>query len=482
MLGQLSTTDYDEVAPIGRLPWLTPRRLIFFVIGWLIVFSLGSVLISNPFQSETSAAATPIFWHVLYLHGMQIGMVGLLALLACSVLGLRSLHTRMWIVGGVLFATVVTAIGGIWDRQIPGAEVPMWVQIFGFFALDEILIVLLAGMLGEWRSGAAKARTLPYLAAFFATLSMLVAALMGHLAGWILEFGNVPTVIGSYAGMVGVKLDDFSANLIGSHSHEMVVGVMALIVSVAAAQFGYATLSGPARRVAQVGLAMVGVGALAMTVMYLAMGFTAWAPPTLFMSADGTNGIAGDDILTGVFVMAGGLLVLLPVVFGSARARAVAGHPVRIASAWSWLLSFVTVAVAGYAIELNTSYFGAGDPAAPGAANDAVYTWLHQDIGLFLLPALVLVMLAVERLVAPRHRDAIGWATILGTTVTFLGGMVFVFVNPALHGPGYDISTVGLLIVGLALLATLWYGALRHATAVVPAVGARLGPAGGQGR
>ncbi len=482
MLEPSPTPNYDEVAPIGRLPWLTPRRLIFFVIGWLVVFSLGSVLISNPFQSETSASATPIFWHVLYLHGMQIGMVGLLALLTCSVLGLRSMHTRMWIVGGVLFATVVAAVGGIWDRQIPGAEVPMWVQIFGFFALDEILIVLLAGMLGEWRSGSAKARTLPHIAAFLATISMFVAALMGHLAGWILEFGNFPTVIGAYAGMVGVKLDDFSANLIGSHSHEMVIGVMALTVSIAAAQFGYASLTGPARRVAQVGLVMVGVGALAMTVMYLAMGFTAWGPPTLFTSADGTNGIAGDDIVTGVFVMLGGLLVLLPVVFGSTRARAVAGHPVRIASAWSWVLSFVTVAVAGYAIELNTSYFGAGDPAAPGAANDAVYTWLHQDIGLFLLPALVLVMLAVERLVAPRHRDAIGWATIAGTTVTFLGGMVFVFVNPALHGPGYDISTVGLLIVGLALLATMWYGALRHVTTAFPAVGARLGPAGGHGR
>ena len=482
MLEPSPTPNYDEVAPIGRLPWLTPRRLIFFVIGWLVVFSLGSVLISNPFQSETSASATPIFWHVLYLHGMQIGMVGLLALLTCSVLGLRSMHTRMWIVGGVLFATVVAAIGGIWDRQIPGAEVPMWVQIFGFFALDEILIVLLAGMLGEWRAGSAKARSLPYVAAFLATVSMLVAALMGHLAGWILEFGNFPTVIGSYAGLIGVKLDDFSANLIGSHSHEMVVGVMALTVSIAAAQFGYASLAGPARRVAQVGLAMVGVGALAMTVMYLAMGFTAWGPPTLFTSADGANGIAGDDIVTGVFVMLGGLLVLLPVVFGSARARAVAGHPVRIASAWSWLISFATVAVAGYAIELNTSYFGAGDPKAAGAANDAVFTWLHQDIGLFLMPALVLVMLAVERLVAPRHRDLIGWATIAGTTVTFLGGMVFVFVNPALHGPGYDISTVGLLIVGLALLATMWYGALRHVTTAFPAVGARLGSAGGHGR
>ena len=94
MLEPSPTPNYDEVAPIGRLPWLTPRRLIFFVIGGLVVFSLGSVLISNPFQSETSASATPIFWHVLYLHGMQIGMVGLLALLTCSVLGLRSMHTR----------------------------------------------------------------------------------------------------------------------------------------------------------------------------------------------------------------------------------------------------------------------------------------------------------------------------------------------------------------------------------------------------
>jgi hypothetical protein len=357
----------------------------------------------------------------------------------------------------------------------------MWVQILGFFALDEILIVLLLGMIGEWRAGTAKARSLPYFAAFLATLSMFVAALMGHLGGWILEFGNFPSVIGSYAGAIGVTLDDFSAKLIGSHSHEMVVGVMALTVSIAAAQFGYATLAGPARRIAGAGLAMVGLGALAMTVMYLAMAFTAWAPPNLFTAADGTSGIAGDDILTGVFVMAGGLVVLLPLVFGTARARAVAGHPVRIASAWSWLLSFATVAVAGYAIELNSTYFGAGDPTAPGASNDAVFTWLHQDIGLFLMPALVLVMLAVERLVASRHRDAIGWATIVGTTVTFVGAMVYVFVDPALYGPGYDLSTAGLLIVGVALLATMWFGALRHAATVFPGVGARLGSAGGHG-
>jgi hypothetical protein len=116
--------------------------------------------------------------------------------------------------------------------------------------------------------------------------------------------------------------------------------------------------------------------------------------------------------------------------------------------------------VAGYAIEMNEVFFGAGDPKAAGAANDAVFTWLHQDIGLFLLPAIVLVMLAVERLVNHGYPGWIGWTAIVGTSITFLGGLVYVFVTPALYGPGYIISTVGLVVVGLALLATLWWGVL----------------------
>ena len=472
---------YDDVAPIARFPWLTQRHLVFFVIAWLALFSLGSVFVSNPFTSEPSAGANIDYWHVMYLHGLLVGMVGLLALLTCGVLQLRSMHTRMWIVGGVLFMTVLTAVGGIFDRQIPGAEVAMWVQILGFFALDEICIVLLLGMISEWRSGAPNARTLPYVSAFLAAGSMFVAAVMGHLAGWILEFGNFPSVIGSYATAVGDKLDDFQANLVGSHSHEMVVAVMALSVSIAAVQFGYHSLGGRARAAAQLGLTMVGFGAIAMTVMYVVMAFTSWGPPNLFTSAGGANGIAGDDIVTGVFVMLGGLITLLAVVLGDARVRALANGPLRLATLWSWVLLFATVVIAGYTIELDEVHFGAGDASAAGAANDAVFTWLHQDLGLFLMPAMVLIMLAVARFVVPRHQDLIGWAAIAGTTVTFIGGMVFVFVNPALHGPGYDISTIGLLLVGLALLATVWYGALRESGGM-PAVEARLRHAGGAGR
>ena len=477
-----SEIAYDDVAPIERFPWLTQRNLVFFVIGWLALFSIGSVFVSNPFASEPSASADIDYWHVMYLHGLLVGMVGLLALLTCGVLQLRSMHTRMWIVGGVLFMTVLTAVGGIFDRQIPGAEVAMWVQILGFFALDEICIVLLLGMFAEWRGRAPNARSLPFVAAFLGAGSMFAAAIMGHLAGWILEFGNFPGIIGSYAAAVGDKVDDFEDNLVGSHSHEMVVAVMAVTVSIAVVQFGYASLQEWPRRIAQAGLALVAIGAVVMTVMYVVMAFTSWAPPTLFQSADGTNGIAGDDIVTGIFVMLGGLTTLAAVLLGGPRVRALASAPVRLATLWSWALLFATVVIAGYAIELNTSYYGAGDPKAPGAANDAVYTWLHQDLGLFLMPALVLTMLVVARFVVPRYQGVIGWATMAGTTITFLGGMIFVFVNPALHGPGYDVSAAGLLVVGLALLATIWYGARSGPTAFRALVADRPHAAGGQGR
>jgi hypothetical protein len=455
-------TSEDE-APLAGFPWLTSRHLTFFVIGWLVLFSLGSVFISNPFQAEPSASVAPDYWRVMYLHGLLIGMVGLLALLTCSILQLRSRHTRLWIVGGVLFATVLTAIGGIWDRQIPGAEIPMWTQILGFFALDEILIVLLIGMINEWRRGAPLTRGLPFWAAFLGAGSMLVAALMGHLAGWIMEFGAFPAVIGDYARGLGVSVEDWTGALVGSHSHDMALAVMVLTLGVAAQQFGFGLLSGTARLIGRAGLGLVAVGTVGMTAVYLIMGSAAWEPPALFTSPDGVNGIASDDVLTGVLVLGAGLLTMLAFAVASRDRRiALFGHPTRLAAVWAWVLSFATVVVAGYAIELNTSHFGAGDPAAPGAANDAVFTWLHQDIGLFLLPAMVLIMLIVERLVARRHHGPIAWTVLAGTTITFIGGLVFVFVDPALRGSGYLLSTVGLLIVGVALLATIWWGAIQR--------------------
>ena len=466
--GYAEQPHYEDVAEVRALPWLTPRRLTLFVIGWMVLFAIGSVFISNPFQSEPSASADPNYAHVMYMHGLLIGMVGLAALLACQILGIRSRHTRVWVVVGVLVATVFSAVGGIWDRSIPGSEVAMWTQIVGFFALDEILIVLLVGIIGQWRE-TSQAHSLPFLTSALAVFAMFGAAVMGHLAGWIMEFGwKFPAVIATYAQAVGFdKQDDFTAALVGSHSHEMAVGTMALAIALVAQQFAYSKLGGAARQVVRLGLAMVAAGTALMTVMYLAMGLTSWGPPTVFVSGpQGANGIAGDDVVTGTLVMFGGIVIIAGLAMGRlGLAPSSFLRPIRFAAVWAWLLSFVTVVVAGYAIEMNEVYFGAGDAKAPGAAQDAVFTWFHQDIGLFLLPTIVVVMLAVERLRLVQSGSApwIGGTMAVGATVAFLGGLIYVFVNPALHGPGYVVATAGLALVGIALVVSLWRGAFSRA-------------------
>jgi hypothetical protein len=450
-----------EEAPIVRVPWLTHRRLVVFVIGWIALFALVSIWVSNPFQSETSAAAPPDYWHVMFLHGLLISMVGLGALLACQVLGLRSTHVRVWIAAGVVAATVLTTLGGLWDKKIPGDEAPLWTQISGFFALDEIFLVLLLGIVIEWRRRPG-ARSLPFLGAGVAAASMFVAAVMGHLAGWMLEYGNTPGLIDRYARYIGESRSDWTNNLIGSHSHEMVVAMMAFTVALAAQQFGYKTLEAAPRLLARAGLASVAAGTVAMSGIYVAAGFTTWAPPPWLTSHHGVNGIASDDIVTGIFVMGGGLVVLAAyALVGAGKLASLRRQPVRLAALWSWTLSFATVVVAGYAIELDTTHFGAGDPKAPGARNDAVYTWIHQDLGLFLLPTLVLVMLAAERLLSRRHQRLIGTTTLTGTTIAFAGTLTFVFLDTARRGPGYIVTTIGLALIGAALLATIWYATFK---------------------
>jgi hypothetical protein len=109
---------------------------------------------------------------------------------------------------------------------------------------------------------------------------MEVAAIMGHLNGWILDFGDFPGIIGKYSSSAGFSsIKDFSDALMGSHSHEMVVSFMAMVAVLLVLQFGYQEIQKAPRIVVNIGLAMVAIGIVATIVVYIAAGFVNWGPP-----------------------------------------------------------------------------------------------------------------------------------------------------------------------------------------------------------
>ncbi len=445
-----------ESASLGWAAWLTSRRLILFVIAWLALLNLISLLVSNPYMTETSALATPDYFRVMYLHGLLIGMVGLAALMICQILRCGSRRARAWIAGGVLVATILAAVGGTFNRSLRGSDLALWTQVVSFFIMDGIALVMLVAAIGEWRRRSPLSRTLPFTTAVFSGASMLLAGAMGHFAGWVLKSGGGLSGLNTYyLRAVGLTTGDrFLHALRLSHSHQMAMGVMGLAVALLAQQFGYGTLKERPRTVARIGLAMVVGGTVVMTAIYLVMAFTAWQPPDLFSSGPGGgSGIPAHDAVTGILIVGGGVVALV----GLGLGRLIRG-PVRWAAAWSWVVSLGLVVVAGYFIKMHEALFGGGNLSAPRAEQDAVFTWLHQGFGLFLLPAAILVMLVVERLVERGRPAWIGWATIIGVSMVFVGSLIWLFVNPALYGPGYFVSAMGLLIIGVGLLATLWWG------------------------
>ena len=457
---EIDVSQEDVPLPEVRLGRFTWRQVILLLGGWLVIFAVGSVFVSNPFITEASAGATPNYGNVMYLHALLIGLVGLVGLVTCEVFKLRSRLVRTGILAAAVGATVLTGLGGIFDTTV-SSSVSIWLilHVIGFFLLDAIFLLLFVGFYLEWRQRSPRVWKLTFGLAALAALSLEFAAAMGHIAGWILDFGDHPRLIGSWATAMGETVGDLRNNLITSHSHEMVVALLALIVALAAERFGYQALSGGRRTLARVGMWLAVAGTALMTIQYVVGGVTSHEPPTLFRSGPGgVNGLASDDLVTGLGVMLGGLLVLLALVAGRNNGKGKISESRRASSlgiAWSWLLLFVTVPVAGYYIELNEKTFGAGSPA-PRAVSDGIFTWFHQDFAFFLLPALMVLMLIADLYLTEKASRLTMQGILLGTLVIFVGFMTYVFVSPVIYGAGYVLVAVGSIVTALAVGRFLW--------------------------
>jgi hypothetical protein len=455
--GATSPSFLDERAGslFPGVRWLTPRRLAFFLIFWATIFFAGSVFVNNPFAGSARASNWAVgpgspnyYWVVMYLHGLNTGLVGIAALIACDFFELPSIHVRRGILAGVLIAGVLSPIGAVFNTSAPWTNAGLWVQITAFVALDEIVILFLWGMLTLWREGAPRSRTYPFITASLAGAVMLVAALMGHLAGVILGFGDNPPLLGQYAAQeMGLSLDAWAASLIGAHSYLMVTAVPAGVMALAAVRFGYYRLAGATKLLAQVGFALVCIDLVIQTGMGLLLGFSSWPgnlPPQISALPGVPSFVALNDASNFVFLVLGGILLLSALVIGTGRLKGWTSHaglPIRVLPLLMLVVFTVITAVT--------------EPTNGTAVGTPPQAWVRLFIAFYLTMMAVLVVFLAERLLSERQGLRIGWTATAGAVTTFAG--VLVYVSSGLYAGGY-IAAAGVIITGLSFALTAWWG------------------------
>jgi hypothetical protein len=435
----------DGQRELRRVPRSTDRRAVVGMLVWLLLLALGSSLVSTPLR--LFSGATVDFSSSMYLNGLVIGLAGLMSLLAVNTFGVsrsQSLHSAvLW---GSLAATLLGGIGGIFATS-PQATFPIVLQFIAFLCLDIVLAALSLGLLFR----AVDTRRIWSWTAGFAAVGAFLAALMGSVVDWTLIFGDWPKrLVDGYATLIALPWHTWMNYLAYSESHEMIAAIIALAVAATCAAFGLERKGGA---IVRFGLWITAAGILCATFVYLVSGFSAAQPPIVFAHGpSGIEGLSTDSLVTGVGVLLGGAIALTGL--GLERLP-LALH--RWGAALVSAMLIVSVAGVGYFVQWNAVLYGMGALSASRAAQYAAFTWVHQDLGLLLLPAVLTVMLSLSRLTADALPGRASVSALLtGSAVAFIGGLLYVFADPAPYGAAFVVMTIGFAAVFIGVLLAIW--------------------------
>jgi hypothetical protein len=424
-----------------------------FVIWWNIAWAIGVMALSplvnvvTPFlQSSYANQWTPdVFWRlVLYWHGgIFVPWVTILAILVGLLYGLDKMGGasgrlyRESVLYGGLFAAPIAGVAGIFDVYDHFAlGAPLWLQIGAFLIADEMALSLLLAMFVYPRvSGRGYLSIgLPYYTIFLGVIGALVAALMGHIGGWISWFGPSPPVFAQYINstmypVLGyyntTAVITFTENTVGSHSHLMLISLMAGVVALTAASFNHDKWAGGPKAIARMGFAIILVTLAGAIAIYVISGVGNYATPTFFVSgANGLNGVAADDMITGLvgfgaaFVLVSLLLTSRTRLAGGARLLA---DPLFLSLVFSWLLIYLVIPITGFFINFNEEYF-----QTAGISFDDAFVRFHQDFGFFLMPTLVTLVLGLNAFgITGSVRRRLGTMLLVGEAVAFAFGELY---------------------------------------------------------
>jgi hypothetical protein len=259
-----------------------------------------------------------------------------------------------------------------------------------------------------------------------------------------------PSIFAGYISFMGPSYD-ILGNTLDPHSHEMALAIMAGVIAIAAERFGVLRTVDWRQKIAKLGLAVSLAGVVGMTVVFLAVAFGNFSPPTLFADPTATNGMAGDDAVM-TFIAVGAMIALVPLALTKREAtgRSSWRDPVRLSLLGTWAAAVVVSVVAAFYIEFHEDVF-----QTTLLANDAVFGELQSLFGVFLLTAVSLILLAVDLYkVEGSSRRLVGWAAGLGVAVGTAGAMLWAFIDPSTGGIPFAIHLLGIGLTGVAAVVS----------------------------
>jgi hypothetical protein len=490
----------DHVAKASLFQRLHSTKLILW---WSIAWAIGSFALAplvnyiTPFLDSSYANQwTPdIYWRlVLYWHGaIFIPWITVLAVLVGTKFrldqktGTAGKLVRESIFVGGFFAVPIAAVAGIFDVYDTFLfGIPLWTQIFAFLIGDEMAIALIVAMAVYPRASGTGYRHMgmPYYTAFTGVFGALVAAMMGHIGGWVTWFGPSPSVFNQYINSTmypvlgytnSTSVVTFTEDVVGSHSHLMLVALMAGVVALVAIFFGYYERWGKTpKRLADFGFAWMTVSLLTALWIYVVSGVGNYQIPLFFVN--GANGVAGDDLTTGL-VGLGAVFVLAGLIAHARGALTAEGKPLLrdplfLTVVVSWITIYLVIPVTGFYINFNEAFY-----QAAGINFDIVFTRFHQDFGFFVLPALVTLVLALEYFgLSSRARRYMGYLMTAGVLIGFVFGEAYALAGAGTTTPNVgQVSTLfqpGTVLLDLAVFG----GVLIGLSAIIAALHIRRSP------
>jgi hypothetical protein len=419
-------------------------------------------------DSDYNNMWTPdLFWRlVLYWHGAFIPWMLALAALALTALGLDSMkgrigtHLRHMVLIGGFFGAPLAAIGAIFNVYNTFAfGIPVWTQVVSIGIGGESVFFFILSMLIYPSESSKKLRDLgfPYFIVLLSAIGVIMAAMMGDVTGWITWFGPWPSIFPQYINSTMYPVLGFynstavvtwTEDVVTSHSHLMLPSVMAAIVALTPGVYGYAKWGKKEKALSTVGFVIMGVGLIGSMWIYIVSGVGNFSIPTLFQS--GPNGLAMDDMITGIVAL-GGVLVLAPLISFAREGKTTDGTTLLkdylfLSIIAAWVFIYLLIPATGYYIEFHQSFYQAG-----GLGFDAAYTRFHQDFAFFLLPALVTSILIFDVFgISGKTRRTVGLLYLVGSSITFVFGMIYAMVT--LDMAFLYVATVGGLLMGLGAL------------------------------